>query len=404
MKLAILTAQISPYHNARYVKVAENFDDIHILSFVNQGDFDEFLAKSLGGYQIHYICNGRDDYETAVSSLTLRKRMQSVFDDLKPDAIAVAGWSAPESLIALEYGRQSGIPTVVMSESQADDAPRSALREFIKGRIVSQFDGALVGGPPHADYVVKLGMPRERIFLGYNAVDNTYFQREAARAKASHEQIRVRYNLPHRYLLASARFIRKKNLVNLIEAFSYCRRTNPNTPDLVILGDGPERPEIEHSVQANNVSDFVHLPGFRGYDVLPAYYSLSEGFLHVSSTEQWGLVINEAMASGVPVIASHPCGAARTLIDDSKNGILTGIDVTSIADAILRLCGMSNAERNAMGLSAQETIHEWGPNRFADGLMNAVERAMLVPRRGPLGLFDAALVRRLQRNFITRVQ
>ena len=403
MKLAVLTAQISPYHNARFVGAAKEFDEVHVVSSVNDGDFPEFLATSLGDYKIHFICDGRKDYKEAFERLALHQQITDALAAVHPHAIAVAGWSAPESLVALEYGRKNGIPTVVMSESQADDAPRSWPREVLKKRIVSQFDAALVGGPSHADYIVGLGMPRDRVHLGYNAVDNNYFEREAERAKASQDQLRAQHKLPQSYLLASARFIRKKNLPNLVRAFAGARRINPSIPDLMILGDGPERANIEEVIRSNEVTGVVHLPGFRGYDALPAIYALSEGFLHVSTTEQWGLVINEAMAAGVPVIASNTCGAARTVLADGVNGLSTDIDAASIEAAILRLFDMTPEQRAGMGMAAQAAIRYWGPDRFGVGLMDAVKAAMRAPRRGPIRLLDKALIHRLQRTVLDAV-
>jgi glycosyltransferase involved in cell wall biosynthesis len=404
MRLAILTAQISPYHNARYNSVARQFSDVHVISSVNQGDFEEFLANSFGGYSVHKLFHSRREYEAASQDMVVSKRTGDALADWFPDAVAVAGWSAPESLAALEYGRENDIPVIVMSESQKDDAPRSILREAVKRRVVSQFDGALVGGPPHADYVVQLGIPRRKVHLGYNSVDNDHFQRGAEMARVSRSQVKAKYGLPQRYFLASARFITKKNLPILINAYALARRQHGALPDLVILGDGPERPALEKAIATNHLEGFVHLPGFRGYDLLPAFYALSEGFLHVSSTEQWGLVINEAMACGVPVIATHTCGAARTVIRDGVSGILTGADVASIAAALLRLIGMPEGLRAEMGSAAADAIRDWGPQKFGLGLRAAIDAAQEAPSRGPLAPLDKFIVRFLQRSTIEKVQ
>ncbi|WP_394729420.1 glycosyltransferase [Altererythrobacter sp. GH1-8] len=403
MKLMILTAQISPYHNARYVGVTRHFAETHIASSVNAGDFPEFLADSLGDYAIHKLFNGKDGYASAVRTGELVSQITGLCATLQPDAIAVAGWIAPESLAALKYGRENGVPTIVMSESQVDDAPRPLLREAIKKRLVSQFDAALVGGPSHAHYVATLGIPSDRIHLGYNAVDNAYFEGRATLARANSDKLRGEHGLPERYILASARFIRKKNLTNLVVAYADARQKMKMPPDLVILGDGPEHSEIQKAIHRSGVADCVHMPGFRGYDVLPAYYALAEGFLHVSTFEQWGLVINEAMASRVPVIASHTCGAARTVISDGVNGLLTDVDVSAISNAILRLFEMPQESRDAMALAGMFAIQEWGPERFGSGMRAAVRSAAEAPRRGPIAPWDRALLSYLQNKTIETV-
>jgi glycosyltransferase involved in cell wall biosynthesis len=403
LNLVIFASQVSPYHNARFVGATKHFDKVHVVSTMNAGDFPEFLAKSLGEYSLHRLFDGHEAYAAAAVSGALSQSVRDILDRLQPDAIAAAGWTAPESLAALEYGREKFVPTVVMSESQADDAPRSFIREAVKKRVVSQFDAALVGGPPHAAYAARLGIPHDCIQLGYNAVDNAYFEFKAHLARADTDKLRSRLGLPNCYILASARFINKKNLPNLVLAYADARSKLPDLPDLVILGDGPERTAVENAIQLCGVEPVVHLPGFRGYEHIPAFYGLSEAFVHVSASEQWGLVINEAMASGVPVIASRPCGAARTVIQDGVSGLLTGTDVSSISDALVRLFGMTQEQRSSIGHSGATAIKDWGPERFGSGMRAAVDSAQKAPRRGSIPIWDRPILNRLQRKVIDTV-
>ncbi len=307
-------------------------------------------------------------------------------------------------MVAIRWGRKNGVPLVMMSETQADDAARSSFREGIKKRIVSQCDAALVGGPSQARYMAQLGIPEGRTHMGYNAVDNAYFARGAAQARADDAALRARHGLPARYILASCRFIAKKNLPALVSAFADAvAATEGETPDLVILGDGEMRPAIEQAADEDHVASRVHLPGWRTYDDLPAHYALAELFAHVSTVEQWGLVINEAMASGTPVLASEPCGATRTLLRDGVSGLVVEPTREAIAAALLRFFAMSDAERRAMGEAAAGDVADWGPARFGAGMKAAVASALAAPRRGSLGLLDKAIFSRLERTIVEDV-
>ena len=93
----------------------------------------------------------------------------------------LVGYARPESMTAAAWARRRGCPVILFSESQSIDRTRVWWKELIKMRRVRQFDAALVGGPAHRDYLVQLGMPADRIALGYNAVDNRYFATEADR-------------------------------------------------------------------------------------------------------------------------------------------------------------------------------------------------------------------------------
>ncbi len=86
---------------------------------------------------------------------------------------------------------------------------------------------------------------------------------------------------------------------------------NPEMWDLVLLGDGPLKPTLLKLISSLGLESCVHLPGFKQYDELPVYLGLAETFIHASTTEQWGLVVNEAMASGLPVLVSNRCGCAH---------------------------------------------------------------------------------------------
>ncbi len=128
-----------------------------------------------------------------------------------------------------------------MSESQAIDRPRAWWKELIKNRRVRLFDAALVGGPSHRDYLVELGMPEDRIALGYNAVDNALLPDPSRRSGATIPD--GRKGLPGSpFFLSVCRFVPEKNLLRLIEAFAgYRNHSRPGRRwDLVLCGDGPQ--------------------------------------------------------------------------------------------------------------------------------------------------------------------
>ena len=186
-------------------------------------------------------------------------------------------------------------------------------REWLKRRIVRLFAAALVGGAPQAAYARELGMPEEAIFQGYDAVDNVYFAEQAARVRDMAEVERARLDLPVRFFLAASRFVAKKNLFRLLDAYAaYRQRAGAGAWHLVLLGDGALRAQIESRIVRLDLIGRVMLPGFKQYEELPAWYGLARAFVHASTTEQWGLVVNEAMASGLPVLVSERCGCAPT--------------------------------------------------------------------------------------------
>ena len=403
MRTVILTRQIGHYHDARFRAAAAALGSISVLSVANEGGFGHFLARRPGGYSIDRLFPGRTAYEAAVNSGELVGAVAAALDRIAPDTVVISGWAAPESFAAIRWAREACVPVVIMSESQADDAPRSRLREALKSRIVRSCDAGLVGGPPHRDYMAALGLPPARIHLGYNAVDNEHFARGADAARRSARQVRAEHGLPDRYVLASARFIAKKNLPVLVEAYAMAARVLA-APDLVILGDGEERGAIEAAVERTGTGGRVHLPGFVSYDVLPIYYGLAEAFAHVSLVEQWGLVVNEAMAAGLPVMVARHTGVARSVVEDGRNGLLIDpASVPAMAAALSQLFAMAPGERSAIGARARQAIGRWSPARFATGLRSAISDAHAAPGRGRLPAWDRWLLDRLAGKLIQTV-
>ena len=321
-------------------------------------------------------------HTSAISSRDLL--VQSVWDAadrIRPMAVAVPGWSAPHALAALSWCVRRRVPAIMMSDSTIDDAPRHWWREKTKGRLVRLCGAALVGGEKHRSYMKRLGMMEERIFTGYDAVDNEHFARGAKAARKDETVQRAQHSLPKRYFLASCRFVEKKNLFRLLEAFArYRQRAGAGAWDLVLLGDGELRAAVEQRIRKLGVSNPVKLPGFKQYDDLPVYYGLAGAFIHASTVEQWGLVVNEAMAVGLPVVVSKRCGCVPDLVVSGRNGFcFDPYDVEGLA-RLMGLVASDKCDRRAMGLASREIIARWSPQNFAKNLAKAVNAACTAPQ------------------------
>jgi glycosyltransferase involved in cell wall biosynthesis len=331
----------------------------------------------------------------------LHRQITRALNQIKPDVVAVPGWSHAEACSALFWCHHTNTPVVLMSESCQWDADRSPHKEWLKRRFVSTCPAALVGGNPHRDYLVSLGMQPDKIFLGYDAVDNEHFHKgaEESRRQKAENQHHLSM-LPERYFLASARFVQEKNLSSLINAFARYRELALTTAgnlkpwDLVLLGDGPLRPALEALVSALALERHVLMPGFKQYYELPAYYAQALAFVHASTIEPWGLVVNEAMASGLPVLVSNRCGCAQDLVQEGINGFTFDPFNTDQLAQLMSQLSTSNFQLSTFASASRQIITSWGPERFARGLHQAVEVALKPPRPRPRVL-DQLLLRLL---------
>jgi glycosyltransferase involved in cell wall biosynthesis len=171
--------------------------------------------------------------------------------------------------------------------------------------------------------------------------------------------------------------------------------------DLVMVGDGPEKAEIAALAGRLGLGGRVHLPGFLQYDQLSEYYGHASAFVLASSSEPWGLVVNEAMASGLPVLVSSRCGCAADLVSEGQNGYL--IDPESEEQLSLLMGRLSTAgfPLSDHGKASERIIAAWSPQRFAGGLEAAGRDALqLAGRRRPLSGQLAALLMIFRTNSV----
>jgi glycosyltransferase involved in cell wall biosynthesis len=299
----------------------------------------------------------------------------------RPRVVVLAGWSSPEALSGLAWALRNSVPAILMADSTWQDWRRTRLREGVKRRVVSLYSTALVAGSKHLDYTAELGLPRDRIFLGYDVVDNEHFRSGAERARAD-AGLRARLGLPGRFFLACCRFIDVKNLPRLLEAYRRYHSLARDPWSLVLVGDGPLRAEVESTIRQLGLQTSVATPGFAQYDALPAYYGLAGAAVLASVSETWGLTVNEAMAAGLPVLVSRHCGCARDLVEEGRNGFtFDPCNVEQLSQSMLRLSSMSAAEREAMGRASQEIVNRWTPELFAENLEKAARAALAAPQR-----------------------
>lgn len=390
-KIAVLFDNLGPYHVARLKACTQSFTVLAIEHRSTSKDYAWVSSAKVPFERVTLIDGGEHD------KISVRRRLEQTLESFQPTAIAVPGWANWLAISAIRWAYNAAVPVVVMSDSQEIDYPRVFWKEAGKKGVLRFYHAALVAGQSHLDYLTKLGMSRAAISLGYDVVDNAYFAAESERIRERAGEWRVQLKLPDRYFLCTARFIAKKNLPLLLRAYRrYLDLVETRSPmqrpwALVILGDGAERAAIEAAIRALNLTGQVHLPGFRQIEEMPAFYALASVFILPSTTEQWGLVVNEAMAAGLPVLVSSRCGCARHLVHEGKNGFtFDPRDIEGLSQ--LMMCVASDeCDRDAMGRASREIIAPWSPETFAEGLLRAVWFAQEAPQRR-VSFFDRLLL------------
>jgi glycosyltransferase involved in cell wall biosynthesis len=392
MRILAVIVNLVPYHVARWGAVAAAG---HQLTVLQRRAGDPFAVLGADAAEAPFAV-----YTLAAPSAagtSWLRQLQTWIDRADPQVVVVSGYSFPESLAAMLAAAERRLPVVVCSESNRHDAPRRPWSEAVKRRVLRRAQAALVGGEPQASYLQELGISAQAIFRGYNAVDNRHFG-AASSLRRQAAVAREQRGLPPRYLLAVSRFTAKKNLVTLIEGFGLWRGQalqDHRQLALLILGDGPLRPQLEARIAQLDLKQHVLLPGPCAYADLPGRYGLAEGFIHASTVEQWGLVVNEAMAAGLPVLVSSTCGCAPELVHPGVNGLrFDPHSPAAIATAIDWLTRQAPEAQQRLGQASRKHVSAYGPEAFALGLEAAVDHALHQPVSS-LSRLDRALLQRL---------
>lgn len=320
------------------------------------------------------------------SSTMAANRLPACLERLRPDVLVVPGWGYPNSRTALKWAKKNRLPTILMSESKWNDEPRKWWKETLKSLIyVRQFKSALVGGQLHHDYLLKLGFSKPAISLGYDVVDNAHFTQKALQAREDSTVTRRQQpDIPLcPYFIAVTRFIPRKNVLRLIDAYADYRSLGLSAQaepsqlwDLVICGSGIEADKIRAKITYHHLESSIHLPGFKSYQEIPQWFGLANAFIHPALSEQWGLVVNEALASGLPAIVSNRCGCFPELIREGVNGFgFDPEDQAQLTQLMLKV-SQSDVDLDSMRQAAIAHIELFSPNIFGQGFKQSVEYAI----------------------------
>lgn len=312
----------------------------------------------------------------------LSSRVRQWLDDCDPQAVVITGYYYPAMRAAAQWARRHGRASVYLGDSQRVDRPRLALREWLKGWWVRRhYDSAFVAGERAADYLAGLGFPRERIWTGYDVVDNDTIASGAGAARAAASELRARLGLPDRFFLFVGRFSEEKNLPRLLDAYAgYRQAAGRQAWGLVMVGRGPQDELLHRRAQG---LDGVTFAGFQQPDQLPPFYGLASCLVLPSVSETWGLVVNEAMAAGLPVLVSHRCGCVPELVRPGWNGYLCDpLDIAGMARSMAVLSSPA-VEIDQLGAASRRIVALYTPETWAHGLADCIERT-LAPGREPV--------------------
>lgn len=307
------------------------FSEIH-LAMKRADPTDELLVAQIALYEASRKVMQNDDtivydypykvlFERSLDQVSFaerRKALFRVFNEYRPDVLNITGYFDWAQVLLMFYARAKGVKVVISSESSSADHNRSGWKEAIKKVIVGRANAFFCFGKTSAEYLESLGVAKSAIKVRNAAV-------------IDEQVIHQRYDEVQKELSATAKSVSKKfvyvgrlapekNLDTLIRAFANAVKQTGADWQLLFVGGGPEKENLEKLVAGSGIAGkVIFAGGFPWYQV-PRWLAQSDVLVLPSKSEPWGLVVNEAMVCGMPVIVSDTCGCAGDLVCNGANG------------------------------------------------------------------------------------
>lgn len=293
------------------------------------------------------------------------------------DVVMIGGFEQASYLASALFARLMGKPVILLFDgfSPARFHHESVLIVALKWLTAKLCNSFFANGKVGRRYLEEcIGVnPRKPIFNQFLSHDDEYI----AKARDQFEglgkvEICGRLGLPtgRPILLSCGYLIRRKRVDLVIEALA--RIPLERRPLLLIVGSGPLRESLERQATHHGVD--THFTGFKQGVELAQCYFASDAMVLASEDDPWGLVVNEAMSAGLPVVVSDACGAAEDLVVEGRNGfVFRNMDVSALADSLERLMA---SDMTLMGHASREMIQGWTSQRSAANLALCVDAAI----------------------------
>ena len=362
-------------------KLQERGDDLYIIEIAGKGSNYAFAAHD-EDHSVHWICLYPNDKIEDINPSFAKKTVLEKLGEINPDVILSGAFAFTSGAAAIDWAKSNNKAVVMFDDAKKENLKRNFITNLVKRIFYSNVDAVLCPSKDWNDTYKSWGVPLDAIFYGVDVVDNSFWNKK--------NNLTIDYALPEKYFLCVGRQIPCKNFDAVIEAFMQIV-SQDMAFDLVFVGSGEESDKLKSSVEDFH-KDKIHFIPFQSPENLSVIYQNAYCFILSSLSETWGLVVNEAMASGLPVIVSKQCGCADSLVFNGENGfIFSPKNVVELASCMDKIINLSPEEMNTMKEKSIQIIKDWDIDRFSSGAMDAIDYALRNKRKPSYFLYKHLL-------------
>lgn len=354
-KIIVLNTDLKSYWKPRlqYLRrffLGKNlvFEVIEIFGKGSPYDFDDTKED-----ESWWTCLFPDQDPNTLSYKEVSKKVFSTLNKANPDIIITSSIVFSSGVLGMRWVKKYNKRIMLFDDATHSKLKRNFIVNHIKKLLTSQADGYLIPTKEYDNEYTAWGIGTNRLFYGLACVDNELFRNE------------VPFSQKEKRIICVARLVPVKNLNRLLQAWHKVEETTKEYA-LTIVGDGFERKNLEETTKRLDLK-CVEFLGALTSNEISRLLSFSQAFILPSLSESWGLVINEAMAAGLPIIASKNINACSSLIEEGKNGYLFDpLDIIEISEKILKMILLANDEKRKMGMISAEKIEAYSFQRLAE--------------------------------------
>lgn len=387
-RLGILISHPIQYFAPLYRQLAEHPRLDPVVFYCSRKGLESYSDEGFGGVEIQWDTPLMDGYEYRFMDNWMEHREDAwdfwsllnpgivarVFSE-QLDGLVLHGYNSPTHLLAVAAANVAGVPLMLRSDAQLQGQTgllKGLLRPAALTTLYALFDGFLAAGTKNAEYYRAFGASEEQIWLAPFSVDNAYFRSQLLDEQEQGE-FRADEGLEEGVpvILFASKMTERKRAMDLLKAYETLGKRGVEA-QLALVGDGVERAKLEAYVEEHAIEG-VHFPGFINQSQLPKWYSIADVFVLPSENEPWGLVINEVMNAGIPVVSTWDAGVTYDLVIPGETGYgYEAGDVEALGGILERIVG-DEEHRRRLGEGARERIDNWGIEETVEGYVRAVE-------------------------------
>jgi glycosyltransferase involved in cell wall biosynthesis len=362
MKVLIIHNDLRVYWRRRlfFLRDFLGSKDIELYAVELFGKGSPYNFESFNKTESWWDCLFPDQGDSDLTKHQIKDSIFKKLDEIDPDVVIGGSIVFYSGALGLRWAKRNKKKFVMFDDAKPSWVKRNFIVQGVKNLITNQIDALWLPSDEYdAEYSRLYSKSKIKYLYGYDCIDNDLFRVDGEKC------------VDNKKIITVSRLVEKKNVKSLLGAWKFVEE-NDDSYSLIIVGDGPLFGELR-DYQKNLGLKRVDFLGVAANEELPQILFEADAFVSPSMYESWGLVVNEAMAAGLPVLLSTKINAAFTLLKDGENGYLFDpYEPGALQQKLLDFIRLTGPVKKKMSLKSLELISKMDFNYMGNELLQTL--------------------------------